>query len=186
MSEGICAHIGKGIVHKMVDTYANSNQRQSFLAALQSTRDYLDILRNDVGVSAGQIRYLHDTWYNQGTGGWWPWLQPIQPIIRQGLIAAIDLASRNPDTGAARNFPIDSYWIPVGDQVETIVAVSPQQVTRLLLTPPSLPSTQNRNTRMPIWVVRNSGVQTMGNQTLEEVVVAMQGNIVTWRRKEFS
>jgi len=184
--EGVLGHISKGPVHTRVDAHANSNQRQSLLAALQSTRDYLDILENDAGVSPRYIQYLRRTWYNQGAGGWWPWLQPLQPLVRQGLIEAIDLASRDPDTGAARNLPIDSYWMPVGDQVETIIAVSvQQQVIRLLLTPPSPPPTRNRGTRVPIWVVKNSGPQTVGNQTVDEVVVAVQGNIVTWRRKEF-
>ena len=184
--EGTIGHISKGHVHRMVDTYANSNQRQSFLTALQSTRDYLDILGHDTGVDPRYIQNLRRTWYNPGADGWWPWLQPIQPLVRQGLIAAIELASRDPDTGAVRNLPIDSYWMPIGDQVETVIAVSmQQQVIRLLLTPPSPPPTRNRNALQPIWTVKNSGPQTVGNQTLEEVVVAVQGNIVTWQRKEF-
>jgi hypothetical protein len=184
--EGSLGHISKGPVHTRIDAYANSNQRQSFLTALQSTRDYLDILENDAGVNPRYIQYLRRTWYSQGANGWWPWLQPIQPLVRQGLIQAIDLASRDPDTGAARTLPIDSYWMPGVNQVATLIAVSAQQVTRLLLTPESPPPTRNRSTRVPIWVVKNSGPQTVGNQTLEEIVVAVQGNIATWRRKEFS
>jgi len=184
---GLLGHISKGPVHRRVDAYANSQQRQSFLTALQSTRDYLDILDRDAGLDPRSIQNLRRTWYSQDADGWWPWLQPIQPLIRQGLIETLELASRDPDTGATRNLPIDSYWLPVGDQVETIIAVSlQQQVIRLLLTPPppGPPSTRQRTTPIPMWVVKNSGPQTVGNQTPEEVVVAVQGNIVTWRRKE--
>jgi hypothetical protein len=185
--EGSLGHIVKGPVHTQVDVYANSQQRQHFLTALQSTRDYLDILETDARVDLRLIEYLRRTWYNLSASGWWPWLQPIQPLIRQGLIQALELANRDPDTGEERTpfLPIESYWMPDGDQVETLIVVSTQQVTRILLTPPSPPPFRYRGTPVPIWNVRRSGPQIVGNETLEEIVVAVKDDIVTWRRKEF-
>ena len=90
--EGSLGHIVKGPVHTRVDIYANSVHRQSFLTALQSTRDYLDILEQDAQVEPRLIESLRRTWYNLSASGWWPWLQPIQPLIRQGLIQALELA----------------------------------------------------------------------------------------------
>ena len=185
--EGSLGHIVKGPVHTQVDVYANSPQRPHFLTALQSTRDYLDILGTDAQVEPRLIEYLRRTWYNLSASGWWPWLQPIQPLIRRGLIQALELASRDPDTGEERKLPlpIESYWMPDGNQVETVIVVSAQQVTRILLTPPSPPPMYRRNTPVAIWNVRRSGPQTVGNETLEEIVVAVYEDIATWRRKEF-
>jgi hypothetical protein len=92
------------------------------------------------------LDYLHDTWYNpsdepkprqprfKGLNGFWPIAyHPTEPIIRQGLIAAIELATQ-------RSLPLESYWINTGNSIETIVICNPQQVTRIIMTPPSPPA----------------------------------------------
>lgn len=89
------------------------------------------------------LKYLHDTWYNpsdelkprepifKGLNGFWPAKHhPTEPLIREGLIAAIELATE-------RNLPLDSYWIDTGDRVETIILCNTQQITRIIMTPPS-------------------------------------------------
>jgi hypothetical protein len=91
------------------------------------------------------LNYLHDTWYNpsdepkprpprfKGLNGFWPAkYHPTEPIIRQGLITAIELATE-------KGLPLDSYWIATGDKVETIILCNAQQVTRIIMTPPSPP-----------------------------------------------
>jgi hypothetical protein len=90
------------------------------------------------------LAYLHDAWYNPsdepkprqpllGLNGFWPREHhPTEPVIRQGLIAAIELATE-------RNLPLDSYWMNTSDRVETIILCNAQQVTRIIMTPPGPP-----------------------------------------------
>ena len=194
MGEGMFVHIAKGSVHKKVDATLNHkaggafDKRAGFLAALgnaATVQGYLTVLRNPQlmtpPLTQVESDYLRDTWYSQGPDGWWPWLQPIYAILRQGLIKAIEVAT-------AKNLPIDSYWLPVGNQVEVIVTALPgaQQVTRLILTPPGLAPTVARLNPIDIWSIRRSLGRVVGNFTSEEVVesVIVQDNVVTWQQKE--
>jgi hypothetical protein len=142
--EGIFATLIKGVVHKAVDDWLNNDltNRQSFLNDLKAlqpsdanhTDEYLEILRG-VGVITFQLEYLRRYWFSPD--GFWTQhrypFHPTEPIVRMGLIKAIEVANEAPA------LPIDSYWVAAGDKFETIVMRSPWQVTRLLLTPPSPP-----------------------------------------------
>jgi hypothetical protein len=206
MSGGKHGHISKGKVHTLVDTALNNPannfaRRTAFnndlLAAGPTVDDYLAVLRNRAGVPAQETGYLKQTWYNEGIDlqgpiGWWLWLQPIHLIIRKGLIKAIELANRDPDTGNARNppLPIDSYWITSGNEVEVILTVDgppqqPRQVTRIILTPPSPGPTPRRTRLSPMWVIRRD-LDTQGRETDDEVVevVDTANKIITRRQKE--
>jgi len=206
MSGGKHGHISKGRVHAKVDALLNHkdamgnfDQRAAFKAALIGAgpvTDYLQILQNQAGVTPGAINYLTTTWYNEGLDGWWLWLQPIHLIIRYGLIKAIDLADQNldPVTGNPQPLPIDSYWAPCSDQVEVILTVSAQQVTRIILTPPSPEVPPRRRNHAPMWSIRRGSGQEVppgqgrnSTETNDEVVegVDVQSKIVTWREKEF-
>lgn len=176
--EGLFGNTSKGPVHTAIDAWVNYHDqgvyvlRQAFLDALNDeAQDYVDILSNDDAqwkqpyrkifdtlpkVSEGQAEYLRNFWYNTRTG-WWHDRQPIQPIIRQGLIKAIELAME-------RKLPLDSYWVTMGDipqagqYFHVIITCSPQQVTRLILTPLSDPPDQDHLARLTqpadIWVVK--------------------------------
>jgi hypothetical protein len=207
MSGGKHGHISKGRVHTKVDALLNHrsatgnfDQRAAFKAALLGAgpmaADYLQILQNPpAGVNPGDINYLRDTWYNEGPNGWWPWLQPIHLIIRYGLIKAIDLADQNRDpAGNLSPLPIDSYWAPCSDQVEVILTVSAQQVTRIILTPPSPEVPPRRQNPARMWNIRRGSGQEVAagpghipTETNDEIVesVDTQHRIVTWREKEF-
>jgi hypothetical protein len=207
MGEGMFLHIAKGSVHKKVDATLNHkgaggmfDKRDDFLTALEQADDadaYLALLQTrplmTELLTEAEANYLRDTWYNdegrQTTlgRGWWPWLQPIYPILKAGLIKAIQAAKTPPR-------PIDSYWLVGSDQVEVIVTALPgaQQVLRLIVTPPGLAPTQERRNPINIWSIRRSRGWDAGNTTLEEIVEAvfplprppLRGDIVIFQHKE--
>jgi hypothetical protein len=165
-------YIAKGAVHKKIDPLVNDTtdpkKREALLMALKdSARDYVQILVEHAGVTEAEAAFLRRTWYNPN--GWWRDHQPIEPIVRQGLIKSIELAIE-------RNLPIDSYWVSGGDQLQVIVTCSNYQVTRLILTPsiaaettPAAPSSVE-----PIWIVRQ-GAAGKGEITVRQVGEAVTG-----------
>jgi hypothetical protein len=156
MGEGIInakKNLVKGTVNIKIDALVNHqdkaggfDKRDEFLQALNYWAEpFLDILERYEVVNRKEADYLREYWHDPNWADpnsecWWREKQPIEPIIRQGLITAIDVATRDPDTGAkrAKGLPIDSYWIYSGyNQLEVIVTWSDYQVTRMILTPPA-------------------------------------------------
>lgn len=188
MGDGIKGHISKGPVHTKVDAALNRQdqpggpfvRRAAFLAALmkaQTAADYLALIKGEANVEQTHVDYLRNKWYD--AAGWWPALQPIYPILQQGLIKTIQ--------EAGDQLLIDSYWLPGlgATGVEVIVARSPRQVTRLIITPPSQGPMSPRHTPAPMWVVKGrTGAEQPGNVTDDEVVESVTANVVTWRRRE--
>jgi hypothetical protein len=97
-----------------------------------------------------EVSHIRDEWFRT----WWPQAQPIEPIVRQGLITAVRKAlGRSGDPPAGNHLPLDVYWIchPGHGQpghsgashehgagsFEVSVAVSGQQVTVMLHSPGS-------------------------------------------------
>jgi hypothetical protein len=123
--------IVKGVVHEKIEALVNNDPaaRQRFLTALKtSQQDYVQLLVDNVGVTPSEEQFLRTYWYN--LNGWWPDKQPIEPIVRQRLIEALELAV----TG---NLPIDSYHlIDSGNRFDSVVVSSTCQITRLIVTPP--------------------------------------------------
>jgi hypothetical protein len=190
MGEGVYGRIVKGPIHQKVDAVINErnaagqyHRRAQFLAdvvAAATADDYLDLIMSQAGVTPEESTYLRTTWYNEGVSGLWPWLQPIYPILQRGLIKAIEVAQQAPA------LPIDSYWSPASTQVEVLVTRSPQQVTRLILTPATMAPTRNRPHPAPLWVIRRGSAQTqVGDFTNDEIVEAVHGNVITWQAKDF-
>ena len=109
-------------------------RRAAFLAALMKASDGRGLPgpHHGRGQRRAATRWTTcgNTWYS--TAGWWTALQPIYPILQQGLIKTIQ--------EAGDQLLIDSYWLPGlgATGVEVIVARSPRQVTRLIITPPSM------------------------------------------------
>ena len=191
MGQGVLGHISKGIILTKLDALLNHtdgkgqfDKRAAFLAALKAQAvtpdDYRNILVAQAGVTTAESKYLGDTWYSTGPEGWWQALQPVYPIVRQGLIKAIE--------EAGENLLVDSYWLPAASDgiLEVIVARSERQVTRIILTPSSPAPTMLRHTDAPMWVVkRKTGNEQPGYATNNEVVESVLGDVVTWREREF-
>ncbi len=129
---------------------------------------YVDLLRSVFNVPEPNIRYVTRYWYPEDytePQTWWKDKQPVEPLFRQSLIEAIDLAG---------DLPVDSYWMPIGrrnvdrDYVpegiyrpdeypfEVVLAKSEHQLTRLIVTPPiPTPRDTERFTEPSnIWVVK--------------------------------
>jgi hypothetical protein len=148
MTEGITlSTISKGIVHAKVDKLLNDRKnldRNRFIEAVKNwSIDYLDVLKI-AGVTDREVEYLREYWFDPNWADlnsecWWREHQPIEPIVRQGLITAIDVATRDPDAVEQRPEPldVDSYHIyGERDHFESLVTWTDKQVTRIVLTPP--------------------------------------------------
>jgi hypothetical protein len=172
--------IAKGLVNRKVDNTCNDlSKRDAFLAALRDAgRDFVQILIEHASVTSREADHLRRYWFNDkwaapDSGCWWQDKQPIVSIVRQGLIKALEVATQDPDTGEKRSLPIDSYWLSGGATFEVIVTCSPQQITRIILTPPvpvHLPG--NLTARAPIWVVKHSTPGEEVERTENGVLVA--------------
>lgn len=190
MGDGIVGHISKGPVHTKIDKLVNHkdkggfDKRATFLEAMinkaTTSELYLDILRTQAGVSQRESDYLRDTWYDRNTKVWWPEMQPIYPILRQGLIKALQ--------EVGQDLMFDSYWAPVAGHsvIETIIVKSAVQVTRLIVTPISPRLLTPRTALAPMWVVKRktNENEVVGFGPHDEIVESVQGDIVTWRRRE--
>jgi hypothetical protein len=64
---------------------------------------------------------------------WWPKHQPVDVIVRLGMIQAIELVtSPGAESGGRR---VDCYWLNGIDGVQLTSLLSPSQVTVILMTP---------------------------------------------------
>jgi hypothetical protein len=165
-------------------------KRDALLADLKdASQDYVDILVKHGGAKDYEAEHLRHHWYHRD-GGWWG-DEPTAAIVRQGLIHAIELATRDPETGAkrAQALTIDSYWVLLGNQFAVIVTCSDTQVTRLVVAPgPPLDPAAQLPDKAPIWVIkRSSGAEKPGDERTGEVVehVEEKSEVVTVRSKGF-
>lgn len=185
----ITANISKGPGHVAIDNELNYQEdgryvrRPAIRAALANLENkYVDLLRSVFNVPEGIIRYTARHWYPEDTHApevWWRDKQPVEPIFRQSIIEAIDLAD---------DLPIDSYWMPIGQRnvdreyvpdgiyrpdeypFEVIMTKSETQLTRLIVTPPiPRPRDTDRFTEPSnIWVVKQSReVLPVGDRRIE-------------------
>ncbi len=81
-------------------------------------------------VSADLADHFRSHWLSE----WWPELQPIDPMLRDGLIEAITVAQ-------SASLPLSGLWIQTSDiKFETFVQRSPNQITLLVISPPVPPT----------------------------------------------
>lgn len=138
MSSGI-GTISKGLVQRAIERVINNEQlRPVFLDTLKevpeaSEADWVDFLREFGGLDTASERYFRRHWLGQS----WSDDYPVETIVRQSLIEAIELADRL-TTDAAHPMPIDCYWLYTEDtsKFEALITANERQVTRIILTPP--------------------------------------------------
>jgi hypothetical protein len=80
-------------------------------------------------------KHLRTKWFDEEDTGWWPHLQPIEPVFCTGIVKALDLSIGDKEDRKGKLFPIDSYWIVVEDAFEMTVALGVQQVNLFFMTP---------------------------------------------------
>lgn len=171
------ANIARGALLIDQDAQLNLQKNGKFIrraeireAFTDPNNDYVELLRDLFQVSEEVLRYAIRHLYNSDIEAgpcWWKDKQPIAPILRQSIIEAIDVA---------QDLPIYSYWLPVGQRqvhpnnypadaypsedypFEVLMLRTEQQLTRIMLTPPSPIVTRPETYTEPvdIWVVKRS------------------------------
>ncbi|WP_089721210.1 hypothetical protein [Candidatus Entotheonella palauensis] len=147
------SNIFQGPIHKHLDAQLNHcdaqggfDRRAEILSALQDpAQDYIRILKELGHVPTHDASRVSEHWYDPNWAApespcWWKADQPLAPLVRQSLIHAIEVANE-------ADLPIASYWMPIGEQCEVLIARSPAQVTRFIVTPLSLPQQTRRRQR---------------------------------------
>ena len=92
----------------------------------------LDITTEMLPLSAEERAHIGLHWFD-GYKSWWPTQQPVDIVVRLGMIQAIELVKQAGAEGAGRR--VDCYWMNGFDQVHLTSMISPAQVTVILFTP---------------------------------------------------
>ena len=173
---GISSNVSKGPGHIAIDAQLNYQEHGQYVrrpdirAALANPDNkYVDLMRSLFHVPEPVVRYVAYHWIPDDITQphvWWRDKQPIEPLLRNSTIEAIDLAG---------DLPIDTYWMPIGSRnvdrryvpdgiynpadypFEVIMTKSEHQLTRVFLTPP-IPTNPNAREQYTepsdIWVMR--------------------------------
>jgi hypothetical protein len=130
----------KGSFMRKLDLALNdAAKRAQFLQRLSSkrgdggwTEPVLDVATELMGLTPVEQDHVQRHWFDP-LKSWWPRHQPIESIVRLGLIQLIELANEPGADGRPRS--VDCYWIAGIDLVQLSALVSPTQVTGILFTP---------------------------------------------------
>jgi hypothetical protein len=179
-------------MRKITATANDASKREAFLNALKDqSQTFVQVLVDQVGLQESEAHYLRTYWFNPRIGDqriFWPDKQPIEPIVRHGLIKALELAIEYV-------LPTDYYWISSAQQFEVYIVVSPYQVTHFILSPPPPDGpTRALATDASIWAIKGgSGSETPGQQAPGQTVESMlmytvdiQVPVVTSRLQQLS
>ncbi|HXZ86241.1 MAG TPA: hypothetical protein VEI82_12205 [Myxococcota bacterium] len=130
-------YVGKGVIFGKLDQLLNDPTRRTQLlnriraknAQGQWSEELLDVGAQMLPLTPGEKQHIQEHWFDE-YGSWWPSEQPVDIIIRLGLIQAIGLATRTPQT-----LRFDCYWVCGVEHVELVSCLSPGQITILFFTP---------------------------------------------------
>ena len=175
MSVGI-GTISKGLIQRAIEKVANNKElRDDFLQALKVNNpmsDWIKFLRDKAEIEGTVEEYFRTKWLH-----FWSDSFPVEAIVRQSLIEAIELA-KNRSEREGHFVDLDCYWIWTNDQsrFEVLITVNARQVTRIVLTPP--PPTTPNSPREPLNHETDFYIVKHGNLVEQEVRKDEQGQ---WR-----
>ena len=91
-------NVAKGrILEKFEAELADITKRQAILADLETnlTTPIETLAANHGIVNAGEKAHLKNDWFERsGRRSWWPEFQPVDDVVRAGLVLAIRLSLR--------------------------------------------------------------------------------------------
>jgi hypothetical protein len=123
--------IAKGPILKRLEArYRDRVKLQERITALRESPDDLATLGRRRGVlTEAEAAHLRRDWFSPD--GWWPEAHPIEPILRHGLITALEEATK-------RSLPVDAYWVCSSPHYSFQVDItwSDQQLTIIFNSPP--------------------------------------------------
>jgi hypothetical protein len=130
----------KGSFMRKLDFALNDPaKREAFRARLAAKRadgswneGVLDVATEIMGLSTFEQDHVARHWFDP-LKSWWPRHQPIDIVVRLGVIQLVELATERGPDGRSRS--VDCYWIAGVDLVQVSALVSPTQVTGILMTP---------------------------------------------------
>ncbi len=138
-------HVSKGTILAKLDEVLEKpgdQRRIELLRRLQArnpdrswTEPVVDILEDVLGLDRSEVAHLRNHWFDE-RNGWWSTQQPIEIILRLGLIHVIQLADAVIGSHeGTRPRPVDCYWMCGTRDVSVTACVSDLQVTAIVLTP---------------------------------------------------
>jgi hypothetical protein len=136
-------YVTKGTILAKLDDVLNGGKCDEFYNRIKAKQGgawkekLLDVAVSLLGLTPQEAEHLEEHWF--GTEySWWPRHQPIDLVLRYGLIHAIDLAEGRipPGPPAGPRRTLDCYWVCGIEDVNVISIVSKPIVTTLIVTPP--------------------------------------------------
>lgn len=152
-------HVGKGPLLQRIDEFSrDKNRKTDFENARNDLADGKSLIHMGVtylGLTTPEETHVEGLWFKN----WWPQHQPTEPVAREGLRKAFDLAIGSGfDPASGWRKPLDCFWVCTGGVFQTIVTESPSQVNVLVLTPPPPISLYEHEMKDPadIWVSKHA------------------------------
>ncbi len=93
----------------------------------------LDVTTDMLPLDAEERAHIERHWFD-AYRSWWPKHQPVDAIVRHGMLQAIDLVT-SPGAADSGGRRVDCYWLNGHDGVQLTCLLSPSQVTVILMTP---------------------------------------------------
>lgn len=132
--------VSKGSFMRKLDLVLNTKAtREKFLDRFKAKdadgkwkESVLDITTEMLPLGVEERKHIARHWFD-AYQSWWPKQQPVDIIVRLGMIQAIELV--NQPGADVRGRLMDCYWMNGFDHVHLTACLSPAQVTVILFTP---------------------------------------------------